>query len=344
MASQPQLHLQAYYLNTRRLSALTAVQLPVEAQRPISQNGEARRLGMDQARDLADRLLSSGKIPDLGEVIGAGDPDGKRIIASLWNEFTFRRLSTALRREAEGKPYARASFSGRLELGNRELAVRGVLMNEHVYSGSSDTVLTRKRRLLIAGMFEFQGDEVEVHPYVIGELAEAGEFFDLPYAQSVRIYPQQIDAFSKIADHPRPTAEEIRTVAGMLEDDVKTALADIIQEPFIPKDWGGEKSDFVTSRLKVNGAPVSAAFILKGRSIRGELHPSKMGARGDQLLRAYSEPVDIVVVQHVNKIASSIVDIAERFAYTPRNPRRFCIIDGGDTAHILKAYGKLPAG
>lgn len=66
-----------------------------------------------------------------------------------------------------------------------------------------------------------------------------------------------------------------------------------------------------------------------------------MGKRGDQLIRAFDEPVDLIVVQHCNKIENSVVRIAEALAYDPRRPRRYCIIDGAETAQILSAYGML---
>jgi hypothetical protein len=127
----------------------------------------------------------------------------------------------------------------------------------------------------------------------------------------------------------------------MPEAAVKQAFADIIGEPYVSKDWGGEKSDLVTARLTVDGEPTSAAFIFKGPSVPGPLHPGNMGKRGDQLIRAFDEPVDLIVVQHCNKIENSVVRTAEGLAYDPRRPRRYCIIDGADTAQILSAYGKL---
>lgn len=122
---------------------------------------------------------------------------------------------------------------------------------------------------------------------------------------------------------------------------MKHAFAEIIGEPFVPKDWGGEKSDLTTSRLTVEGRSVSTAFIFKGPSLRGQMHPRDMGKRGDQLVRAFDEPVELVVIQHCDRISNSVVRIAESLAMDIRHPRRYCIIDGADTARILKTYGKL---
>ena len=43
-----------------------------------------------------------------------------------------------------------------------------------------------------------------------------------------------------------------------------TPLAEIVSEPFVPKDWGGERSDLRSTRLTIEGRPCAAAFMFKG--------------------------------------------------------------------------------
>jgi GrpB-like predicted nucleotidyltransferase (UPF0157 family) len=69
-----------------------------------------------------------------------------------------------------------------------------------------------------------------------------------------------------------------------------------------------------------------------------------MGKRGDQLLRAFEEPVEIVVVQHCAKIENTVVRFAEALAANPSRPKRYCILDGADTYRLLRAHDKLPQG
>jgi hypothetical protein len=64
-------------------------------------------------------------------------------------------------------------------------------------------------------------------------------------------------------------------------------------------------------------------------------------SRGDRLIRAFEEPADLIVVQHCNRIENTVVRTTEGLAYDPRRPRRYCIINGNDTAQILKTYGRL---
>jgi len=144
-----------------------------------------------------------------------------------------------------------------------------------------------------------------------------------------------------VAGKEAPKKADLEALLQIPEDAIKHAFAEIIGEPFVPRDWGGEKSDLTTSRLTIDGKRQSAAFIFKGPSVRGQMHPADMGRRGDQLVRAFDEPVELVVVQHCSQIANSVVRIAESLAMDFRRPRRYCILDGADTARILKAYGKL---
>ena len=41
----------------------------------------------------------------------------------------------------------------------------------------------------------------------------------------------------------------MKLMNNMREDDVKHAIAEIIGAPFVPKDWGGERSDLFTEQL-----------------------------------------------------------------------------------------------
>lgn len=161
------------------------------------------------------------------------------------------------------------------------------------------------------------------------------------WSASVRVYPSQIDAFANLDDEEPPSKGDLQALLRISEDDVKNAIADIIGEPFVPKDWGGEKSDLPTNRLTIDGEPHSAAFIFKGPSLPREMHPADMGKRGDQLVRVFDEPVELVVIQHCNKIANTVVRIAESLAMDVRRPRRYCIMDGADTVRLLKAYRKF---
>jgi hypothetical protein len=338
------LRLSAYYLNSRRLEALTGAGIPVAAEESLTRNSSDRIQAMRVAAKVAHNVLKLGQIPNLNSVVTERDVDGQRVLAFVWGIFAFRGISDSLHREHLGKPRKPGIFSGTIPLGDHEYKLSGELSNDHLYSDTSNRLLTGRKRMLVAGQFEFSGSSVKVEPFIIGDMMEdLGGAMLMPWSTSVRVYPEQIDAFAKISEERPATKADLNALLQVSEESVKHAIADIIGEPFVSKDWPGEKSDLPTNRLTIDGQPHSAAFIFKGPSVPREMHPADMGKRGDQLVRAFDEPVELVVIQHCSKIANSVVRIAESLAMDVRRPRRYCILDGADTVRILKAYGKLNA-
>lgn len=341
MAAFARLRLFPYYLNSRRLGLLANIKFPTQAQEPLVHNSGERADAMRDVAATAEDLLRSGQFPNLTEIVAKRDVEGERILGFLWGVFTFSGAAEAIRRAQERKPAKNATLRATIPLAAVEYEMAGELSNDHFYSSTSISVLKGRKRMLVAGHFEFHGQKAAIFPYIIGEEIEGAGTLPMPIATSIRVYPQQIDAFARIERSPQPTAAELKAIEAMPEADVKQAFADIVGEPYVTKDWGGEKSDLQTTRLTIDGEPTSTAFIFKGPSVPGPLHPANMGKRGDQLIRAFEEPVDLIVVQHCNKIENTVVRMTEGLAYDPRRPRRYCIIDGADTAQILSAYGRL---
>lgn len=342
MTTSEDLRLSPFYLNTRRLNAVFGSQIPSAAQVSINQNSGARADAMSLAGQVATELLRSGKIslltPDMLEETKTNGP----VIAQLWDVFVFKGLPASIESETKGKSKP-AGLRADLSIGGIAYTLNGELITDHHYSVSTASELSGKKRMLVAGQFELKDDKIIVSPYIIGNLLKVDHLshFDMPWSNSVRVYPEQIDAFSKCNDARRVSAGDIEKLGEMPEAAVKDAFAEIIGEPFVPKDWGGEKSDLQTNNLAINGTSASAAFMFKGPGVKGELHPNNLGKRGDQIVRAFDEPVDLVVVQYHNKIANTVVRQAESFACNPANPKRYCILDGADTVRILSAYGKF---
>ncbi len=342
MSEGKSLRFLAYYLNGRRLAALANV-LPSDTTHiSLARNTGRRAAGMDRTWAIAKELIFSEKIPALIELATSRDLDGEGVLAHVFATFTFSGAAKAIHLEQAGKPIKNATLRSRLCLGAREYDVVGEMYNEHYYSDSSLRILSNKGRMLVVGLFRFNENSIDVSPYIIGELVEEVGVSWTPLHNVLRVYPDTIDVFSQIRSIEQISKADLAAMMAMPEDAVKRAFAEIIGEPFVPNDWGGERSDLSSNNVSIEGETASAAFIFKGPSLKGEMHPGNMGKRGDQLQRAFEEPVDLVVVQHCNKIANSVVRQAEMFA-TAKNstPRRYCIIDGGDTARILKAYGYL---
>jgi hypothetical protein len=107
-----------------------------------------------------------------------------------------------------------------------------------------------------------------------------------------RITVDDVDTFAKV--------KRIKVAAALpstvSEDQFKRGVQAIIGEPGVYKDWGGERSDLYSTRLRLNGKRRAVAFACKGPGTKGKLVPGKMGENGDQALRLLQEDADIFVV------------------------------------------------
>ncbi len=120
MSDFDDLRLSVYYLNARRLEALTGADIPVVAQESLNRNSGERAEAMRYASRLANDILKHGDIPNLASLMAAGDLDGKNAIATIWGVFTFRGLSDSLMCEQQVKTPKPATFSATIPLGDRE--------------------------------------------------------------------------------------------------------------------------------------------------------------------------------------------------------------------------------
>jgi hypothetical protein len=176
-------------------------------------------------------------------------------------------------------------------------------------------------------------------------LVDLARYTDLP--MEARIYVEDIDSFAKVRDvNPSVVAGALR--AGRIElseDYVQMALEQILDVPFHRRDWGGETNDLYTTNVIVNGRRTATAFARKGRGCKSrELTISDCGKNGDQLVRLVESPAQLFVVQYVGPVADAVVkDLAGKIEERRGRGKAccFCVMDGQDTARLLRAYGKL---
>ena len=109
------------------------------------------------------------------------------------------------------------------------------------------------------------------------------------------------------------------------------------------KDWGGEENDLYTANCLFEGNRVPAAFLLKGKGLQAtQLHIAGCGHNGDQIVRLFKSPAEVFVIQFVGLVSENLIaDVKDKvLARRSRGERAwYCIIDGQDTARILRAYG-----
>jgi hypothetical protein len=171
------------------------------------------------------------------------------------------------------------------------------------------------------------------------------QYTDLPAAH--RLYVEDIDSFSKVRDvNPSIVAPVLNK--GYLdrpEDFVQLGLEQILNVAFHKRDWGGEINDLYTANIIVNGKRTAAAFLLKGNGLKkNSLEIRDCGANGDQLLRLLDSPAKLFIVQFVGNVSENVIRDIETKVELRRargDEVSFCIMDGQDSARVLRAYGLL---
>ena len=130
----------------------------------------------------------------------------------------------------------------------------------------------------------------------------------------------------------------------MLESAFKNGIKQILRETGRFKDWGGEKNDLLTTRLRLNGKRIATAFAFKGRGKKGKLTPASMGKNGDQIQRLFTSPAEVFLVQYWAQIDESIIEQMREFAKaksaTEGKTIYYGIIDGEDSNRLIRAYSK----
>jgi hypothetical protein len=152
-----------------------------------------------------------------------------------------------------------------------------------------------------------------------------------------------IDSFCRVRAIDESTVKACVPL-NISERKIKEYLAEIIGETYIQGDWGGEKSDFFTTRLTMRNKRVPAAFLLKGAGTKGKLTIKKCGKQGNQIMRLLEEPAELFVVQHVDEIDSDVTNLLEKLiSEKSRKGKKlyYTIMDGIDTTRVLLAYDKL---
>jgi hypothetical protein len=142
----------------------------------------------------------------------------------------------------------------------------------------------------------------------------------LPMARSV-------DKFAEVDFTRKMTKSDLNVLKDVPEATIKTAFAEIVGEPDVPKDWGGEQFDLWTTKLFVEGQPLRAAVLFKGPAEFKLMTIASLGKNGDQIDRLASSAPDVLVIHHCHSIIAPVVNMARVYAKDPRHPRRYIIID-----------------
>lgn len=103
----------------------------------------------------------------------------------------------------------------------------------------------------------------------------------------------EIGQFSGV-DFAIPISDaDVKAVLRVPEKEVKHTIAGLIGEPYVPKDWGGERSDLYTPRVFVRGRQMSSAWLFKGPGFPRAMTIAALGKNGDQIDRLFTEPAEL---------------------------------------------------
>ena len=147
-----------------------------------------------------------------------------------------------------------------------------------------------------------------------------------------------VDSFKKVRKI-KPDGFIPRNVS---EEQVKLGVQTIIGEMGKFQDWGGEKNDLYTTRIKIGGKRVPTAIAFKGPGKRGPLVPGKMGKNGDQIQRLFESTAQVFILQYGEEIRENVIDQMHQLAVAKSVmtglPILFGVIDGADSNRLFQAY------
>jgi hypothetical protein len=280
------------------------------------------------------------------EVLLTEDALAPGTIFTHHSNFFFSGLSKFDEMRRKGKPVKQPLAYSKLEEWQSGGRLEFEFNDEHLTSASSWHELSgQQRKFVLCLVTDIQGGTIKCLPYVIANIVDTHSGLlggGGPWHDHLEVQPSQIDSFEKMqAAKDRLRKASLDPLRNVAEADIKRALAEIINEPMVPKDWGGESSDLFSSRVVLGGRRISTAFLLKGPAKFHPMTPADLGKNGDQIGRLFSEPADLLVLQHCHEVTVAVRKQMRAYAQQMGNPRRFCIIDGYDTLRILKAYEKL---
>lgn len=335
--------LTCWYLNARRIAEITGV-APV-AQPGATDPHSARTAQLIQSKNgVVAWMRANGPTPL--EVLLTEGKLAPGAIFTHHSSFFFSGLSNVAEERRKGKPVKQpAAAYSKLDEWQSGGRLVFELHDEHLTSGSSWSELSGQQRKFVLGLVtDIQGGMIKCVPYVIANIVNPHSALHGnggPWYNHLEVHVPQIDSFAKAQTvQGRLTKASLNPLKAVPESDIKSAFAEIINEPMVPKDWGGEASDLFSSQVVLEGKRVSTAFLLKGPAKFHPMTPADLGKNGDQIGRLFSEPADLLILQHCHEVTTAVRKQMRAYAQQIGNPRRFCIIDGYDTLRVMMAYGK----
>lgn len=343
--------LTCWYLNARRIAELTGSKAIIQRVRQsgASSNFLQRGAELEALKESAIAWMKAENPHPLHMLSTEGELAEGRLFTHNAN-FFFKGLSAAVTAIDRGRSPKPAIGYSKLEDWHPDGKLQFEFHPEHLTSNSSKTELTGQKRMFVLGVITNITDNViNAVPYVIANIVHnKSEIWsrEAQYWQNhLELHVDAIDNFSKVRDfNRRLTKASLKVLKDIPERNTKQAFAEIIGEPHVPKDWGGESSDLFSTYVTLDGVRTSTAFAFKGPSKFKPMSMAELGKNGDQISRLFSEPADLYVLQHCHQVTNDVRATMRAFAQQMGRTRLFCIIDGFDTIRVLETYQKCGLG
>lgn len=331
-----------WYLNTRRIYELVGSKsMPIYSAE--SEFMQKRRSLSDQKNAVVQYMFLNN-IEPLDKLILEGKLQAGSLFTHHTNFFFSGLSKVGKALEDKKKILPKSSGYSKLDQWKQYSRLEFDFHHEHLTSCSSWCELSGQKRKFLFGLVkEIAGEKIVTTPYVIGNLiaSDSNALISASYNNYSEIHIDSIDNFSAVLNYnPRRSKSSLTALKNIPEKDIKKALAEIINEPHVPKDWGGETSDLFSSYVSINKQRISTAFALKGPAKFKPMTMAELGKNGDQISRLYQEPADLLIVQHCHEITNDVRTVMRAFSNQIHNLRKYCIIDGYETLRILEAYEK----
>jgi hypothetical protein len=343
--------LTCWYLNARRVMELVGVSSLQPHLKTIATIGEIdnplRKTALVSAlKDSLTQWLRKNNPPTLGQLIMQGSLRPGSLFTHYSNYFC-KGTSKACEAVRKGKQIVpQIEAYSKLNEFRSGLRVRFRFHHEHLTCSSAWGELSGQRRLLVLGAATDVTDAVvDSIPWVIADplsnLLMRGSPVAAHWSSRLEVFVDCIDNFERIRDFTPPLREkDLNVLRGIPEAEIQQAFAEIIGEPTVPKHWSGERSDLFTTWVRLDGRRISTALAFKGPAKFRPMTPADLGKNGDQVGRLFSEPADLLVLQHCHEITPPVRGMMRAYAQQMGRPRLFCLINGYDTLRILQVYGK----
>ncbi len=295
-------------------------------------------------KDEISRWLRSHGVETLGQQLISNSLSIGNLFTA-YQRFFGKGLTEWRMKQISGKrPAKLPEIHARLTQFESQLEFRMPYSPEHLHTETAFSALSGSTRLFVFGFIDgLSSTEILAHPYVIASLSshyKGGNELYADWENYREVHVDSIDNFALANDQPPPREGDLQALREIPEDQIKRAFAEIIGEPVVPKDWGGERSDLFTTYIRLRGERMSTAFAFKGPAEFRPMTMAVLGKNGDQIDRLFSEPADLLILQHCHFIKGPVRNAMRAYATQIDRPRRFCLIDGFDTIRVLRAYHK----